>query len=218
MSFYNFDIKQRLIDLLPPDKRYLKNIALAQSLLSVLKWIHDKFFSSYYEGSAAPNYAAGVYNYLDEVKYNKKIYLSLIDNNTDTPTTDNWMLILNTFIGVKERLSYNGQKIILECALNKEFDSIFRQPPNTSDIYITRTSSVLNGFFIGQTEPYCSSIGQTTASDYIGSNSLYVYLHNFQVNIPLATLDISIDSNYKAVANFINQYIPLGLKFTIVNY
>jgi len=218
MSFFNFNIKQRLIDLLPPDKRYTTNIALAQSLLSSLQWLRDKLFDSYYEGSAASDYATGVYNYLDEVKYNKKIYLSLIDNNTDLPTTNNWILILNTFIGVKERLSYNGQKIILEYALNKQFESTFRQPPNTGDIYITRISSVLNGFFIGETEPYCSSIGQTTASDYIGSNTLYVYLHNFQVNIPLGTLDISIDSNYKAVAAFINQYIPLGLKFTIVNY
>ena len=116
MSFYDLDISKQAKILLPPDKRYNNTIAIITALLSPLQWAHDLLFNSYYVGSSAPAYAPGTYNYQDEVIYNKQVYSSLIDNNTDAPTTSNWILIQNNFIGVQERALYNGNKLILEYA------------------------------------------------------------------------------------------------------
>lgn len=222
MSLYDVNINQISIELLPPDKRYTKNIAFIQSLLTGVQWIRDLIFGSYYEGAqevGISDYAPGTYNYLEKVIYNKKVYLSLDNNNTAAPTdTTIWLLIQDNFIGIKERILYCGSKLVLEYALNKQFDTVFRQPPNQSDIYIGNLSSTPDGFFIAETEPNCSAVGATTSTDLIGNQLPFVYLNNFQINIPILALDISIDANYKAVGNFVDKYIPASLKYTVVNY
>lgn len=226
MTTYNVNINQASIELLPPDKRYPVNISLIQGLLKPLQWARDSFFSTYYEGSSAPIYTAGTYAYGDEVIYQKKVYSSLKSANTDSPTVaTSWYLKSDNFIGLKERVLFDGGKLVLEYALNKEFSGTFRQPTTPqgitdtkSDIYITNDTSVKYGFFVGQTEPFSSSVGQTTASDYIGSANPYVYLNNFIIHIPTSLLNIGTTSNYKSVSNFVNQYIPSSINFTIVNY
>lgn len=222
MSLYDININQISIELLPPDKRYTKNIAFIQSLLTGVQWIRDLVFGSYYEGAAEvgiSDYAPGTYNYLDRVIYEKKVYLSLDNANTAAPTDETlWLLIQDNFIGVKERILYCGSKLVLEYALNKQFGTTFRQPPNVSDIYIGNIAKVVEGFLIGQTEPYCSTVGQTTSSDSVGRQLPFVYLNNFQINIPILALDISVDANYKAVGNFVDKYIPASLRYTVVNY
>lgn len=226
MTTYNANIGQASIELLSPDKRYPKNIGLVQALLSPLQWARDSLFGTYYEGSTADPYAAGTYDYGDEVIYQKRVYSSLKDVNTDDPTVaTSWYLKTDNFIGLKERVLFNGGRLVLEYALNKDFDGTFRQPSTPegitdtkSDIYITNDTSVKYGFFVGETEAYSSSIGQTTSSDWIGSANPYVYLNNFIINIPTSLLDISIAGNYKSVSNFVKQYIPSSINFTIVNY
>jgi len=219
---YDVNINDTAINLLPPDKRYKNTIAFIQSLLRPLQWLRDLFFGSYYGGSTALPYSAGTYNYLQQVKYQKKIYASLIDGNTDLPTTTNWLLIQDNFIGLQERVLYNGSKLVLEYALNKEFDSTFRQPQTpsgigdtVSDIYITNLSSSVVGFLIGHTEAYSSSVGQTTSADKIGNNNTFTYANNFQINIPSA---IFASTNEQAVRNFVNQYIPTSLNYTVTTY
>ena len=222
MSLYDININQISIELLPPDKRYTKNIAFIQSLLTGVQWIRDLVFGSYYEGAqevGVTDYAPGTYNYLDRVIYEKKVYLSLDNANTAAPTDETlWLLIQDNFIGVKERILYCGSKLVLEYALNKQFGTTFRQPTNVSDIYIGNISAITDGFLIGQTEAFCSTIGETTSSDFIGGQLPFVYLNNFQINIPILALDISVDANYKAVGNFVDKYIPASLRYTVVNY
>jgi len=220
MSLYDININQISIELLPPDKRYTKNIAFVQSLLTGMQWIRDLIFGSYYEGaqeSLIEDYAPGTYNYLDRVIYNKKVYLSLDNNNTVVPTdTTLWLMIQDNFIGVRERILYNGSKLVLEYALNKQFGTVFRNPPNVSDIYIGNIGPVVDGFLIGETVG--STVGETTSSDPIGGQLPFVYINNFQINIPILALDISVDANYKAVGNFVDKYIPASLRYTVVNY
>lgn len=222
MSLYDVNINQISIELLPPDKRYTKNIAFIQSLLTGVQWIRDLVFGSYYEGAqevGITDYAPGTYNYLDRVIYEKKVYLSLDNANTAAPTDATlWLLIQDNFIGVKERILYCGSKLVMEYALNKQFGTVFRQPNNVSDIYIGNIASIVDGFLIGQTEPFCSTVGETISSDSIGGQFPFVYINNFQINIPILALDISIDANYKAVGNFVDKYIPASLRYTVVNY
>lgn len=215
MSFYDFNINDASVEMLPPDKRYLNNVNLIRSLLSTLQWFHDLFFHSYYEGIVPATYAPGIYNYLDQVVYDKKVYLSLINNNSDLPTTSNWTLVQNDFIGLQERVLYNGSKLVLEYALNKEFNTTFRQPPVNSDIYISNDNPSVVGFLVGLTEPYCSSVGRTTSSDAIGPGGPFLYTNNFVIHIPSAALALT---NTQAITNFVNKYIPASLKFTIQAY
>lgn len=215
MPIYDVNIDPIAAELLPPDKRTATTVPMLQALLKPLQWARDLFFGSYYGGATCPAYSPGTYNYLDQVIYNKHVYSSLINDNTDLPTTSNWQLVQDNFIGLKERILYNGAKLVLEYALNKEFDTVFRQPPNTSDIYITNLPASVTGFLVGITEPHCSSVGLTTSSDAIGPGSPFVYLNNFQINIPAAALALT---NVQAITNFTNQYIPSSLRFTIVGY
>ena len=162
---YDVDINKTSIELLPPDKRYTGNITFIQSLLSPLQWVRDLFFGSYYQGTTAPNYSAGTYNYLDQVVYEKKVYSSNIDNNTDLPTTANWTLVQDNFIGLQERILYNGSKIVLEYAMNKEFGGTFRQPGGSnSDIYITNLPASEVAFIVGTTEATSSSVSANAFS------------------------------------------------------
>lgn len=210
---YDFDIKKASVEHLPPDKRSANNKSLLWSLLTPLQWIRDLIFGSYFNGATAPAYTAGTYAYLAQVLYNRQVFMSLIDGNTDAPTTSNWMLIQDNFIGVKERILYNASKLILEFALNKQYGTDFRQPPSTSDIYITNLSAVADGFLVGDTEAHSSSVGQTTSSDAIGSNWTFIYLTHFQINIPS-----SLASMTAQIRSYANQYVPASIKFTIVTY
>lgn len=120
-------------------------------------------------------------------------------------------LFITYYDDLKERILFNGTKLVLEYALNKQFETTFRQPDSVSDIFITNVAAVQDGFFIGITEPYCSSVGATTSSDYIGSNWTFVYLNHFYISVPTA-----VTATDQTIRNFVNQYIPASIKFTIV--
>jgi hypothetical protein len=212
---YDFDIKANAVELLPPDKRKVSNIRLIWSLLSPLQWVRDLLFGSYFEGATAPGYVPGTVAYLSQVIYDRKVYMSLIDGNTDLPTASTWTLVQNNFIGVKERILYNASKLVFEYALNKEYGTTFRQPTAISDIFITKLSAQQYGFLVGETEPYCSSVGQFTASEAIGGSWTAVYLNHFQINVPAALLS-SVTIGH--IRDYANQYVPASLKFTIVSY
>ena len=219
MGLFDLNIDPIIVEQLPPDKRYPTTIELHKALMKGLQWAHDLLFGSYYIGSSAPEYSAGSYNYLDQVIYNKQVYSSLIGSNTDAPTVAaSWELIQDNFIGVKERILYCGTKLVLEYALNKEFRTSFRQPPATSDIYLTNLPATKTGFLVGETEPYCSSVGQTTSSDPIGPGIPFTYLHNFEIHIPSA-LATALGATYQqTISNFVRLYIPASLNFLIVTY
>ena len=217
-DIYDIDFNQQAVDLLPPDKRDPQPVTLAASLLKGVQWARDLILGNYKKGSTASPYSPGTYNKYDQVLYNKALYESLIDTNTDAPTvTTSWRMLLPNFIGVDERVKYNGQKIVLEYALNKEFDGVFRQPGSSSpsDIYLTNVAPTVAGFHVGQTEAGSSSIGQTTSSDSIGGSYPFVQISNFQINFKAS---LFVLTNEKAVRNFVNKYIPISINYIIVTY
>jgi len=222
MSKYDFNIAPAVIEILPPDKRKPRTLQLINALLSPLQWARNLLFGSYYNGLIASDYEVRTYHYLEQATYQKRVYVSLIESNINPPlpmtVPATWLLIQDNFIGVKERILYNGSKLVLEYALNKQFDSVFRQPDVLSDIYITNDTPVIDGFLVGITEPYCSSVGQTTSSDAIGGNLPSVYLNNFIIHIPATVLDLTISGNAEAVHNFVDKYIPASIRYEIINY
>lgn len=219
-TIYDIDFNQQSVDQFPPDKRDPQPMALMQALLSATQWCRDLVLGSFKTGSTAAVWSPGAYALYDQVKYGKSIYECMVDGTTNDPTnTTDWRLIQENFIGVDERIKYNGQKIVLEWALNTEFDGVFRQPATglNSDIWINNIAAVLSGFRVGkdlEASPI-SSIGQTTSTDSIGSTYPFVQLNNFHINFPAALYALT---NESAVRNFVDKYIPISLNYIIVTY
>jgi hypothetical protein len=192
-------------------------------MLSPLQWVRDNFFGSYYEGSTAAKYAAGTYNKGDQVIYNKAVYESLVDANSDLPTAASWFLVNANFLGIKERILYNGNKLTFEYALNKEFGTTFRQPnspttPTNSDIYVSKTAATVVGFIVGATDPFSSSVGTLYSSATVGGISPFVYTQNFTIKIPVS-LATTLGVNYaKIISSFANNYVAAGLRYNVITY
>lgn len=209
-------MNQQAVDLLPPDKRSSTLLAFQRALLWATQWSRDLVLGSYKKGSIALPYAGGTYNKYDQVIFNKAVYYSLVSNNVAAPTDPtSWLKVLDNFIGVDERVKYNGQKIILEYALNHRFGGTFRPPGSSSlsDIYINNVGPVPVGFRIGQT--IGSSVGQTISSEFVGHQYPFVQLTNFNINF---LNSLYILTNQQAVRDFVDPVIPASLVYTITPY
>jgi hypothetical protein len=222
MSVYDIDYSITGPQLLPPDKRRTRMLAWIKALLSPLQYLQLLVFTSYKQGSTAPQYAAGAYNKGDRVVYFFSVYESLVAANTSVPTTPGyWVKVQDNFIGVDERVKYSGAKLVLEYALNKWFVTQFRQPPAQSDIYITVNQIVLNGFIIGATEARSSKIGITGSSEYIGSTSISAAGSNMDIHMPLAVFNALASTNAQRdsiVRAFVNKYVTAGIIYSVLTY
>jgi len=215
-NFYDIDFDQQAQDLIPPDKRTPATIAYTRAHLKPVQWCRDKILGSYKSGSNSPIWSPGVYNKYDQVIFKKQVFSSLVNNNTVDPTNaGSWELILTDFIGVDERIKFNGRKIVLEYALNKRFSGVFRLPITMthSDIYITKLPPTVFGFLVGQTKG--STVGQTTSSDAIGWPLPFKRINNFQINV-LAS--IYAMTNETEIREFADKYVAAGLRYTVVSY
>lgn len=186
-----------------------------------LQWLRDLLFDSYKQGATAPSYAAGAYNKYDQVIYQKKVYSSKIDFNTDLPTvTDSWLLVQDNFIGVNERVLYNGEKIIFEWALNKWFGTTFRNPLAISDIYISNNLKKVPVFRVGQVETISSQVYKDHSSEYIVNDYNFGIYNNFTIFVPLLVYNALGDpSNRERIfRSFADKYVTFGLFYNIVTY
>ncbi len=217
-DIFQIDYDQQAPELLPPDKRDAQTITLLQTVMKGIQWCRDRLFGGYKVGATDPNYAAGAYNQFQTVIYEKAVYYSLIDNNTDLPSvTTSWLKVQDNFLGVDERVKFNGQHLVLEYAMNQRFGGTFRPPGSSSnsDIYTTKIAAVVSGFISAATEDFSSSVGQTTSTDKIGLSYPFVQINNFQVNVLASVLAAT---NEQAIRDFVNLYIPTGLNFIVVGY
>ena len=217
MAKYNINFDQQGAELLSPDKRDSNSLVIIRSLLTSLQWCRDLLFTSYKTGSQAQAFAVGHYKMYDQVIYNKAVYYSLIDLNTDLPTAATWLKIQDNFLGVDERVKFNGQNIVLEYALNQQFGGTFRPPGSSSlsDIYLTNAPFTAAGFRIGQTEVFSTSVGQTISSDQIGLRYSFIQVSNFQINIKSSVFSLT---NEPTIRDFVNNYIPISLNFIVTPY
>lgn len=183
MSLYDINFNNKAIEWLPPNKRRPKLVAFLQGLLTPMQWLRDKFLGDYRTGRISPPYnPAAIYSAGELVMYKQIVYQSIADDNIQQPPGNKWQVYLPSFLGVDERVLFNGHKLILEYALNKYYQTNFRQPgllgyyypastpgtptaPDTehlhySDIFTLNNASLVVGFVVGQTEPYCSTVAQ----------------------------------------------------------
>jgi hypothetical protein len=222
-NLYDITFNNRAIDIASPDKRGPNHIALLQALLSVLQWCRDLIFGSYKVGATAPAWVSAPYSQYSMVTYKNAVYYSLISSNTSTPGTDgNWLLIQNNFIGVDERILYNGTKLILEYALNRWFKTVFRQPGGSnSDIYLTTNSTPVGIFVAGLTSRNSSSVYTHTSSEFVINGFSFAASYGLTVNIPIAVYNALAATNTdrdKVVRNFVNKYVTTGVSYNIITY
>ncbi|MEB0264081.1 hypothetical protein, partial [Mucilaginibacter sp. 10I4] len=193
---------------------------LVDSMKSTIQYLRDAVLGDYRNGSVVGTWVAGTYARGIKINYKKGIYISLVDGNTDEPTkTDTWYMQQQFFIGLDERLAYNGKNLVLTYALNRWFGTTFRQPgTGTSDIYITTNVINANTFVVGKLSAESSWVGFETSSEAITYNSTFGVQYNANINVPsslYASLGTAADA---LLRSFINQYIYLGVTYQIVVY
>jgi len=221
-DLYDINFDNQVQDLIPPDKRTTNFVTLLQSVAKPLQYVRDLIFDSYKKGATAPDYVAGVYAKYDQVVYNKSVYESLVDGNNVAPSDlTKWKLIQANFIGVDERILYNGGKLILEYALNKWFDTTFLQPPLVSDIYLTTNPTLLSVFRVGYSEDESSSVADFASSENVFNDYLFTPSIGLTINIPVAVFNAlgADDATREAVVrNFADKYVITGVFYDIQTY
>lgn len=224
MSIYDVDFNKMGRLLLPPDKRGVYTKALVKSLLSPMQWLRDLWLGSYRIGSsAAPYIATTVYIKGDRVVYKYAVYESLLSGtlNIDPLDTAHWVKVQDNFIGVEERIKYNGSVIMLTWALNKYFGTVFRQPNNVSDIYLQMHNKPTSVFVVGADEVDSSVVYANTSSEFVVNAYSFGSYANMTIWFPVAVYD-ALDSDPanrdKIVRNFADLYVVAGIIYNINTY
>lgn len=222
-TIYDIDFSKFAGQMLPPDKRFTRSVAWVKILLSPLQYLRDLYFGSFRTGSTAPQWVnTSPYPKYAQVKYNKIVYESLVANNSDVPTTvATWRVVQFNFIGMSERILYTGNKLILEYAMNKWFGTVFRQPPNASDIYITTNGVPIPVFRSTGVESGSSVVYANGSVEYVINQYTFAVQFNFTINCPVAVfnaLDPTLVNNEKIFRAFVDRYVPAGITYNIITY
>lgn len=221
MSLFNINISKLISDLLPPKKRGVELIALMKGLFSKQDNENLNLLETI-DCTTASAYASGTYNRFDRVIYNREVYESLIDSNTDLPSVaTSWIKVVDSFLGTNETQQYTTSAIHLEYALNRFFENmpVGNYLFNDGAINVQNIALPTFSFLIGYTENKSSAIGYATSTEYITyDESLNAGQSVLQINVPTSTttaLGVEYDS---IIRNFANKYIAEGIIYTINPY
>lgn len=217
MAIYDLDTIELAYRNVPPDKRHPKIMAFVISLLSGVQ-VNIDAYQLYREGDDYLPWDSGAaYSIGDIVTYQGVQYISLQNANTNnrpaaSPTF--WLVTNPNAIGADERIRYQPNKLIFEYALNKHFGSTFRQPPATSDIYITNSAYFNPSFIVGGIESNSSAV-YANRSQGVVINDYFVQLpYSFEINIP-AAIYTDLGGTDSTVRNFADRYVVAGKQYII---
>lgn len=214
-TIYDLTTNQQVLELAPPDKRYTNTIQFLRACLrSTVQYLRDALIGDYRLGFTGATWTAGTYARGAKAQYQRAVYVSLIDGNTDMPsTTDNWYKQQDNFIGVNERILYTGHTIVFEYAINKYFGTTFRQPgTGTSDIYLTNNSQPIKPFVSGISEVQSSVSYTSTSSEYSVNSPTFTGVANLVIHVPSAVYNNSLQRS------FADKYIAAGITYQIASY
>ena len=227
MSIYDLNYYQKAYEAMPVNKRLPIYKGWLYSLIYPMVWLRNVVFDLYKSGLTYSEYTAGTYSKGDRVYYAKSIYESLIDSNTDAPTTDNWLKIVDNFIGVDERILFRSEKIVFEYALNKWFNTdsepcVWSNIAGDSTIYISN-NTVTTGFFrVGTSQDLSSYVGRELSSEPIGNDGgIFAIQYSYTINLPTivwTALGADDDIREQTIRNFADKYNVVGLFYNIVTY
>lgn len=220
MSLYDFDTNFIGPKLMPPALRQIKHVAWIKTLLKPIQTLWGIIFNDYADGSNYPFYEhPTTYNTGDRViGADKRVYQALqttVGHFIDDPNY--WVLVNHNFMGARERILYNSQKIVLEYALNKWF-FVTASP----FIYITTNATAGNLFLLGETGKYSSPMAEYSGNQvaFLGQ-SYTVVQYDFTVYVPnllFNAIATSTDNSERVVRNFVDQYCLAGIKYNVIPY
>jgi hypothetical protein len=133
---YNIDFGLASERLSPPYKRSPRLLRWLVVLLFPIQWLRNLVLGYYADGvigNSIPFFrTTDTYEYGNMViGPDDKVYLNIYTGTTPVgiiyDNTDYWITVLNTYIGIRERLVYTSQTIVLTGILNKKF----RVPPSS---------------------------------------------------------------------------------------
>ena len=224
MSIYTVDTGSLGAELLPPDKRQPRMLAFVRAILSALQYVINLFLQSFRTGNPSPIWSSlSTYSKGQRVQYNRSVYESLIDANVATPTnTTSWRKIQANFLGVEERQAYNGQKVVLEYALNRYFSTTFVQPgAGTSDIYLSTNTPPVYPFISAGVSGASSTTYPTYSTEMVLNTYSFTGNYRFTIHVPTAVytaLSTVSGARETIVRSFVDNYVPAGITYNITTY
>lgn len=217
-------------NLLPINKRQPIWISWLTALNSAVQYDHDLLFNTYADGSNYTDWLSGTtYNYGDRVRYDDNAVYEMVGNSGYVSTiapnldTDYWFKVADTFIGVRERARYTGQKLMMEYALNRWFRTTFRQPSvGVSDIYIVNAGNIQTNFWLSNGNGLVSYMSNSNAFQrfYLG-NSYTFDPFDFTIYIPVAVyvaLNPTPANREGIVRAQADKYCQAGKRYKISTY
>jgi hypothetical protein len=223
-TIFDIDYTKTGKQLTPPDKRQTVINAWVKCLLAPMQWLADLWLKDYRVGSTAALWIITTnYGKYDRVKYKFAIYESLAAANLGNLPTDltKWKVVQKNFIGVTERILYTGLTLTLTYALNKRFDTIFRQPPTLADIYISNNVIPFPPFIVGGSSNNSSSSFSLGSTEFVIDAYSFTNNFNFTIHVPVATynaLDPLPANRDKIFRSFVDGIIPAGITYNIVTF
>ncbi len=220
INYYNL-----ITSLLVPTKRVPRITTYNQALVSSTYNEHNIIFDYLKKGTMAPLWISGTsYQIGDIVRYGKSVFQNSVEDNLTQPTFDDtWVLISDNFIGTDERILFTGEKLTFEYALNKWFDTTFRNLPSISDIYIITNIKELSSFMIGYDDNESSLIlKEDNASEIVLNNyETPLEFFNMIIHVPtsiLSSLGTTLASQKNVVRKFADKYVNAGITYDIQSY
>jgi hypothetical protein len=220
MSIFNVNFSQLWYDLTPPVLQKGVQLAWGETLLKPLQYLRDLTFEDYANGSSYPSYSGlSAYTTGDRIIFTDRGVYESISGSTSgiTPTdTNSWLLINDNYIGVRERVKYNSQKMLYEYGLNRWFQC--------SGIYIDNNSLIGSGFLMGNTGPYSSALSNTsvpTSATYLQNTYSGATSNCYTIYVPtpvfnnLAPTNIERENIIRSFADTVNL---AGMTYNVVAY
>jgi hypothetical protein len=192
-----------------------------KSLTVPLSWLKNKFFVDSLNGINANVYDVGTsYIIGNKVKYGQSIYECIQDTTGNNPTNSlYWVLYVSDRIGTRERLGYSCEQLKLEYALNRRYETDFRQPTSGGlrpDIYIG-LNNVVSQFTIYTTT--ANNVFTTSSDGFIYTEEVNQNDNNITIYVPDIALFTNMGSELtQIVGNYVKKYICESINFNVQTY
>lgn len=223
MSIYRYDSNIVAEQITPPVLRTSKLLAWLYVICKPISNLWELVFSMYKETYSFDDYDnTTLYVLGDKVRYEDNRVYECIESclGVNCLNTTNWVLILDNFIGVDERIKYTSQIIYLEYFLNKWY----RVDTLADQIYIENNTNIASTFVMGESSQYSSTMPNNSAysETYMGLNPTFPDVsYDFIIWIPTATFTAMGDNAANRESNIrgqVNKYVLSGIKYKIDTY
>ena len=226
MSIFSVDYNNVWQQNTPQVLRQPIQLAWGNVLLKPLQYLHELIFEDYVNGSQYGTFdITSAYTLSNRVIYIDRGAYECISGTTAgiVPFNSNfWRKINDNYIGAKERVLYNSQKIIYEYALNRWFQTGVNNPYPGNGIYIETLVTDSTTFLLGSDGPNSSDLVSNSiyAESYLG-NGLINNIYDYTIWVPNAVynaLGPNITFRENTIRSVADNYNLAGMQYTVSGY